>query len=135
MFNVEYSYVIGCRNDGPVVRVGHKLDGENVGAVAGKNRGRQMELRSRRLWVVRVDVDTVVVRPRSQQATRSRPTGTKSVESCYIHTRRGPPQCINTSTVTLQLVHYVQVLNPVSVPIYSANASVSLRAQADLSPG
>jgi len=62
VLDIEDSDIIGRGDNGTVVRVGHKLDGEDVTPVPRHYRSGQAELRRRRFWVVRMDVDAVVIR-------------------------------------------------------------------------
>jgi hypothetical protein len=61
MLNVEDSNIVGCRDNGPVVGMWHKLDGEDVGTVPCHDRRSQAELRRRGFGVVGVDVDAMVI--------------------------------------------------------------------------
>lgn len=61
VLNVEDAHIVGCRDNGPVVRIGHEFDREDIAAMARYDGRGQAELRGRRLGVVRVDVDAVVV--------------------------------------------------------------------------
>jgi hypothetical protein len=52
VFNVEDANVVGGGHDCAVIRVRHKLDGEDVAAMARHYGGSEAELRCRRLGVV-----------------------------------------------------------------------------------
>lgn len=71
VFDVEHSDlgIAGAGNQGAIVRVGHKLDGEDIGLVAREHGRIQRERRSRRLWLVRVDIQVLVVGPRREEAS------------------------------------------------------------------
>jgi hypothetical protein len=71
VFYVEDANVVGTRYDGTVVRVGHKLHGEDVRSVACYDRGSKAELLRVRTRIVCVNVDTVVIGARGKEAARS----------------------------------------------------------------
>ena len=61
MLNVEYSHVVCCANYGTIARVGHELDREDVGSVAGGDTGGQFKLRSGIIRLIGMDVDVLIV--------------------------------------------------------------------------
>ena len=73
VLDVKYANIIGSRYDCAVIRVGHELDTEDVGAMACDNGCGEAELRCRRFGLVGMDIDTVVIRARCKQATRCGP--------------------------------------------------------------
>lgn len=65
--------IASAGDQGPIVGVGHELDGENIGSVAGKNGRVQGKRRSGGVRLVGVDVQMLIVGARGQQATRLGP--------------------------------------------------------------
>jgi hypothetical protein len=72
VLDIEYPYVIGGGYNDTISTIWHKFDGEYVGAVAGEDRSRKAEL-GRRCVVIRVKVDSVVVRSARKKSARRRP--------------------------------------------------------------
>ena len=86
VLNIEDSNVIGRGDDGAVAGIGHELDREYVGFVTRFNGRGKVELRSRRVGMVRVDVDAVIIGPGRKQTTRFGPTGSIRLLSGYLAT-------------------------------------------------
>jgi hypothetical protein len=73
VFDVEDANVISRRDDGAVVRVWHELDREDVAPMTREYRSGKAELRCRRVGMVRMDVNAVVVGPGGEQSPGCRP--------------------------------------------------------------
>lgn len=73
VLNIEDAHIVRRRHNRTVVGVWHELDGEDVGPVSCHDGCREAELRGGGFGVVRVDVDTVVVRARGKQAAGGGP--------------------------------------------------------------
>jgi len=84
--DIEDADIIGCGNDSPVVGVWHKLHREDVGLVTRHDGGGQVELGGRRVWMIGVDIDSVIIGAGGKQASRSRPTVSK-VTDCSTRCR------------------------------------------------
>ena len=68
IFQVKYPHfrITGTGHDGPVVRVGHELDGEDVGTVACADTGIEAERFCLVLGIVLPDVEVGIVRARGK---------------------------------------------------------------------
>lgn len=66
MFDIEDADIVGRGDNGAIIRVRHKFDGEYVAPMTCQYRRGKVELRRGRFRVVRVDVDAVVVRTRGK---------------------------------------------------------------------
>lgn len=71
IFQVKYPHfgISGTGHDGPIIRVGHELDGENVGTVASADAGVESERFCLVLRIVLPDVEVCIVRARGKQST------------------------------------------------------------------
>ncbi len=67
VLNVEYAHVVGGRDNCTVVGIRHELYAEDVGAMSCNNGRGKAELRGRRLGLVRVDIDAMVIGARGEQ--------------------------------------------------------------------
>ena len=63
--------IAAAGNQSPIIRVWHKLDGEDVGSVAGQNGGIECEWSIRGFWLVGVYIEVLIVRARCQKTPRS----------------------------------------------------------------
>lgn len=77
-----------------------------------------------------MDVDPVVVGTGSKEAARCRPATTCQMILWYAWIF-ALPESIDASIVTFELVHDVQIVNPLPVAIYRSNVRMLLALLAD----
>jgi len=68
VFDIEDAHIVSSGDDRSVVCFWHKFDREDVITVASQNGCGEAELRGRRLGLVRVNIDPVVVGTGGQQS-------------------------------------------------------------------